>query len=69
MGLEEVKEKRRGVQKDFHKEDPQNPRGLAIIKLRLFFPLAEHEHEDSGEFPGGRSYSTCLKHLSMGCRL
>ena len=36
-----------------------------MVKLRLFFPLAEGRQG----VPGGRFYSAGLKYLPMGCRL
>lgn len=37
---------RGSFRKDFH-ADSQNPGGLAIVKLRWFFPLARHSHGSS----------------------
>ena len=45
-------------QKNFclRRTDLQGPGRLAIVGLRLLFPLVKHQHADSWELPGGRSH-------------
>ena len=49
----------------YDKEDSQDTGGLAIVKLRLFFPLAILTLRHQG-VPGEMFYSACIKYLSMG---
>ena len=42
MGVEEVRKREVSIELSYAKEDLQNTRGLAIVKLRLFFPLVRH---------------------------